>query len=481
MSKPMTSNATVALIRKSKLVAEDRLRRYLAKADHHAIDKLSPAELLDRLVDDGLLTPFQAEHLRDGRYQGFVLGNYRIQSRIGRGGMGQVFLAEQIGSGRRVAIKVLRKAADHAPLARERFVREALASAKLAHPNIIQVYDVDPDADPPYLVMEFVDGISLQAAVAQYGPFSPQEAAECGRQIALGLQHACDAGLVHRDIKPANVLLDRRGIAKILDLGIVRIVGECLTQLGQSDVILGTVEYIAPEQALSSQVDSRADLYSLGATLYFLLTGQPPFPEGDARAKILQLANDEPPPLSRLAPDVPVGLSAVIHKLLAKDPEDRYQWASEAARALAKWATPTDFPDRFFGRPQSTVANEGSPTAAISISALQPIPSSPTITPLPPELPVNDPCVGTVAFNDRNEPTATQTAAEITLRTNRPTLESDDPEIDNPLAAYDHAEASEVDEASEEDDRIVPWYVVAIGLLATAALIWIFWEQFLAK
>lgn len=468
MSKPSTSNATVSLVRKSKLVAEDRLRRYLAKADPRVLDELSPDELLDRMVDDGLLTPFQAEHLRDGRYQGFVLGNYRIHSRLGRGGMGQVFLAEQINSGRRVAVKVLRKSADGTPLARERFVREALASAKLAHPNIIQIYDANPDADPPYLVMEYVDGISLQAAVAQYGPFTPAEVAECGRQVALGLQHASDAGLVHRDVKPANILLDRRGVAKILDLGIVRIVGDCLTQLAQSDVILGTVEYIAPEQALSSQVDSRADIYSLGATLYFLLAGRPPFPEGDVRDKILQLAHEEPIPLDRLAPTVPAELVAIVHKMLAKDPDDRYQWSSDVARELAPWATPAEFPTRFFGRPTSTVANEGSPTAALSPDSLQPLPSTPA-------LPLEDPAAGTVEIGNCHELTATQTAGEITLRTKQ--IPEPEPDLEPVEANGD----SDDDRESDDLEPTLPWYVAGIGIAVAAFAIYVFWMLVIAK
>jgi serine/threonine protein kinase len=411
MSIPASPNATLTLVRKSKLVADDRLRRYLARLDPRELDALAPEELLDRLVDDGLLTPFQADQLGHGRYQGFVLGEYRIQTRIGRGGMGQVFLAEQMNTGRRVAVKVLHKAADQTPFARERFVREALASAKLAHPNIVQVYDASPDTDPPYLVMEYIDGISLQAAVAQYGPLTPAEAAECGRQIALGLQHASDAGLVHRDIKPANVLLDRRGIAKILDLGIVRVVGEYFTQLGQSDVILGTVEYLAPEQALSSSVDGRADIYSLGATLYFLLSGRPPFPEGDAREKILQLAREEPPPLTDLVPGIPAELAATIHRMLAKEPEDRFQWASDAARALAPWATPAEFPSRFFSKPSSTVANEDSPTAAVPKIALQPPPRVAVTETTP--APVADPASGTIEIGGSSDLNAPRTAPDL--------------------------------------------------------------------
>ena len=186
---------------------------------------LTPDTLLDQMVEANLLTAFQAEQLRNGRYQGFRLGNYRILDRIGSGGMGQVFLAEKDNTGMRVAIKVLRQQAYKAPKAFERFAREATISARLAHPNIVRVFDFHAGSQPPYLVMEYVDGISLQAAVAQTGPVAWGEAAHIGQQVALGLQHAHEAGLVHRDIKPANLLVDRHGGVKILDLGIVRVEG----------------------------------------------------------------------------------------------------------------------------------------------------------------------------------------------------------------------------------------------------------------
>ncbi len=462
MTKPDTSNATRALIRKSKLVAEDRLRRYFARLDHREIDQLEPRELLDRMIADGLLTPFQAEQLELGHYQGFVLGQYRIQSRIGSGGMGQIFLAEQIGTGRRVAIKVLHNSAENAPLARERFVREAFASFKLSHPNIVQIYDANPEADPPYLVMEYVDGLSLQSAVAQYGTLTPEEAAECGRQIALGLQHASDEGLVHRDIKPANVLLDRRGVVRILDLGIVRVIGECFTQLGQSDVILGTVEYLAPEQALSSQVDGRADIYSLGATLYFLLTGQTPFPDGDARAKILQLAREEPTPLTKIAPQLPAEFCAIIHKMLAKDPENRFQWASEVADALAPWAHPTDFPNRFFSQPGKTVTNEGSPTATICPDALQPIPKPvpETSTHLLRDTEESD----HVQFEDQDL-TTTQDMSEITLRNRKESPVS-------PAAEHETLSTFPSHQSTPSALEQIFWALLAIGAILAFILLY---------
>jgi serine/threonine-protein kinase len=210
------------------------------------------------------------------------------------------------------------------------------------------------DHDPPFLVMEYVDGVNLQAAVARSGAFTGAETATVGVDVARGLAAAAAAGLVHRDIKPANLLVDRHGRVKILDLGIVRLPGEdTLPRVDAgdgSDVILGTLDYLAPEQAVdSSTVDPRADVYSLGATLYFLLAGHPPFPGTDVRHKLAAKQYGEPVPIHRLRPDVDDCLSGVIHSLLARDPAARCPSAEEAAAALAPFAAPVaDFPSRLF-------------------------------------------------------------------------------------------------------------------------------------
>ncbi len=412
MAKPATLNATVALVRKSQLVAEDALRGFLLRAKPRQLVELTPARLLQQMVAAGLLTPFQAEQLQHGRYQGFRLGNYQIRDRIGRGGMGQIYLADHLGLDRQVAIKVLRPAAGAAPLARERFLREAYAAAKLSHPNIVTVFDVNTDVEPPYIVMEYIEGMNLQAAVARFGPLSAGEAAECGRQIALGLQHAYEAGLVHRDIKPANILIDRRGTAKVLDLGIVHVIGECLTQDYNPDVILGTIEYLAPEQAYSSRVDTRADVYGLGATLYFLLAGHPPFPDGDVRTKILKLYSAEPDPLTRLRPDVPRELANVVHRMLAKNPDGRYQTPIDAMAALAPWADATAvFPDRIFNQVEGTVSDEAGQTTTVPAVYFQPTPLG-YPTPIP-RRKTDD--AGTVELC--RDGTAPSVPCELTMRT----------------------------------------------------------------
>ncbi len=202
--------------------------------------------------------------------------------------------------------------------------------------------------------MEYVDGLSLQAAVARHGAFTAAEAAMIGIEVALGLAAAAAAGLVHRDIKPANLLVDRRGRVKILDLGIVRLPGEDTLPRMEggdgTDVILGTLDYLAPEQAQnSSTVDARADVYSLGATLYFLLAGHPPFPGTDVRHKLASKQYSDPPPIHRLRPDVDAGLSAAVHSMLVRDPAARCQSATECTTALVPFAAATpDFPARLF-------------------------------------------------------------------------------------------------------------------------------------
>ena len=351
MPRPATLTDAIDLVRECGLVEDRAVKEFVSRTKRDGFRGLTPEGLLARMVADDLLTPFQAKQLGEGRWRGLVLGDYHLQARIGKGGMGQVFLAEDRARGRSVAIKVLNPDFADDPIAKARLVREAHATASLDHPNIVKVVAIDAAHSPPFLVMEFVDGLSLQAIVSRTGTLRVEAMALCGRQIACGLAHAADAGLVHRDIKPANLLLDRTGVVKILDLGIVLLRGETSRLTFNPDgrrPILGTLDYLAPEQAFDSHaVDGRADIYSLGGTLYFLLAGHPPFPEGgshlfDARAT-------EATPIHHLRPDVPEELSAVLTTMLAFDPARRYQTALEAAEALAPWAIPVaGFPEDLF-------------------------------------------------------------------------------------------------------------------------------------
>jgi serine/threonine protein kinase len=249
---------------------------------------------------------------------------------------------------RLVALKVLDPHAfEHDPVARERFFREARAAGTLDHPNIVRAYDIDKFEQLHFLVMEYVDGTSLQEIVARNGPLDPGRAADYIAQAAHGLHHAHDLGMVHRDIKPGNLLLERTGLVKILDMGLARFFDQRhdnVTEKFDNNSVLGTADYLAPEQAMSNVVDIRADLYSLGGTFYFLLTGQSPFPEGTIAHKLLCHQNEEPRPVGSFRKDVPPELLAVLHRLMRKNPAERFQTPAELYDALGPWAEPEPVP-----------------------------------------------------------------------------------------------------------------------------------------
>jgi serine/threonine-protein kinase len=341
MPAPTSVPDLIDRLRKSKLVPADRLEGFLAALQTSG-DVSTPDELLDRLVAAGMITRFHADKLATGKYKGFQLADdrYLILDQLGQGGMGQVFLAEHAQMRRLVALKVLNPHAfEHDTVARERFFREARAAGVLDHPNIVRIFDLCQDGKILFLVMEYVEGLSLQSLVAKRGPLDVGTACHYARQVAFGLQHAHAMGFVHRDIKPANLLLERTGLVKILDLGLVRSEADAATGLTKqldNKSILGTADYVAPEQAVdSSKVDMRADIYSLGGTLYYLLAGRPLFPEGRTAQKLVWQQIKEPVPIDRLRPEVPPELAAVVHTMLQKRPDDRYATVADVFEALA--------------------------------------------------------------------------------------------------------------------------------------------------
>lgn len=340
MPAPATIPAFVELVSKSKLVDAERLRAFLHQA---GAVSTTPRNLAARLVAAGLLTQFQAEQLLLGKHRGFTLGKYRILERIGAGGHSTVYLGEHLLVRRRVAIKVLPTARSDNPTALARFYREARAAGSLDHPNLVKAHDVDCDNGLHFLVMDYVDGSSLQQIVARFGPLSIERSAHYIRQAAQALQAAYAAGLVHRDIKPANILLDRRGVIRVLDLGLARFFcdnDDPLTFKFDNNNVLGTADYVSPEQALNSHdVDIRADIYSLGATFYFLLTGRPLFPEGHITHKLIWHQTRQPPPLRQLRPDTPPALAALVERTIEKNPDRRYQTPTEMIEALIPWTT----------------------------------------------------------------------------------------------------------------------------------------------
>ena len=354
-------------------------------------------QLAQELLRRDWLTAYQVNQIIKGNGGGLILGPFILLERIGEGGMGQVFKARQKMLNRIVALKVIRKQCLGNPKTILRFLREIRAAAQLSHPYIVRAYDADQVDGTYYIAMEFIEGEDLAKLVKDNGPLRVDQSCEYIRQAALGLQHAFERGLVHRDIKPANLLVtravasDRRrssglikrpldmhikrsssrlprsdavqhypwGVVKILDLGLARwddsYTGEASAHLTKVGSVMGTPEFIAPEQARDSHTsDIRADLYSLGCTLYFLLTGRPPFPTGTMMEKLLQHQNDEAEPVGQARRQrllawrgtetpgsilkemlrVPAPVDKVVRRLLSKHPEDRYQTPVELANEL---------------------------------------------------------------------------------------------------------------------------------------------------
>ncbi len=337
MPSPASLDEFADLIRKSGVLGDDRLNPYLVKLKNSPEGKLPLADIAGLFVRDGLLTYFQAEQFLQGRWKRFTIGKYKVLERLGSGGMGQVFLCEHKLMRRRVAVKVLPTSKANDPSSLERFYREARAVAALDHPNIVRAYDIDEEDSLHFLVMEYVDGSSLQDLVRKAGKLDVLRACHYVYWAAVGLQSAHDNGLIHRDIKPGNILVDRTGVVKILDLGLARFFNddEDLLTKKYDESVLGTADYLAPEQAIDSHtVDGRADIYSLGATFYFMLTGSPPFPEGTIAQKLLWHQQKEPKSIRVLRPDVPEPIVAILEKMMAKNPKDRYQTPNELAEAI---------------------------------------------------------------------------------------------------------------------------------------------------
>lgn len=374
MPAPTTTAEFLSLVRKSGIVDETRLNAVVDKLRKSGRFPETPGKLAGLLVHEGLLTHFQAEQLLQGKWRRFHLGKYRVLERLGTGGMGSVYLCEHTLMRRRVAVKVLPASKADEPSSLERFYREARAVASLDHINIVHAYDIDQDEGLHFLVMEYVDGASLQEIVRRGGPLSPHRAANYIRQAAEGLAHAHAAGIIHRDIKPSNLLVDRNGVVKILDMGLARFFNDHDDALTRKydETVLGTADYLSPEQAVDShEVDTRSDIYSLGATFYFVLTGQTPFPEGKVAQKLIFHQTREPTPIEEYRRDVPAELIAIVRRMMAKSPDDRYQHPLEVAKALEPWAGTELIP------PRENELRQLSP-AAMGESSPQPTPRAAT-------------------------------------------------------------------------------------------------------
>lgn len=344
MSAGLATDRFLETLRKSSLVEEPALQAWLTEQTEKGTLPDSSNDLAAALLRDGLISRFQAQHLLAGKSRGYIVSDkYRILELLGQGAAGRVFLCEHVLMRRLFAIKVLTEQASRRKETMERFYREARASGLLDHPNMVRCIDIDQRGSMHFLVMEYVDGVNLYDYVQKNGPLPVDQAANYIAQAASGLQYAFEAGLIHRDIKPGNLLVNRAGVVKILDMGLARFYHDAngsITRETDREELLGTIDYIAPEQALDSHdVDIRADIYSLGASFYYLLTGRGPF-LGSTAEKLMRHQVAKPHPIRDSRPDVPAEVEQIIFKMLAKDPAERYQIPAEVEDALSSWLEP---------------------------------------------------------------------------------------------------------------------------------------------
>lgn len=345
MSEVASGSAFVETLKRSRLFNPEQL----GVASHRLQSGQSPADFLAQALELGWITAWQAKELGAGRYS-FFLGDYKLVARLGVGGRGIVYQAEHVTARRPVAIKILARELVDKPEAVQRFRREVQLAAALNHVNIVAAYDAHTLGKLHFLVMEFVPGKDLSCWIEELGKLPAAWACECIRQAALGLQHAHEHGMVHRDIKPGNIMVagdsvQQPPLAKILDLGFARNTTEApdgvrITQPGQ---VFGTPDYMSPEQAQdASIVDIRSDVFSLGCTLFRMLTGKYPFSGDTTMQKLLARVKGNAVKLRVYEPSLPAGLEAVLKKMLARDIEARYQTPLEAAEALEPYCMRAD-------------------------------------------------------------------------------------------------------------------------------------------
>ena len=322
----------------SKLLSQEEIATTLAPLPQPTRDG---EVLAERLIAAGKLTRFQADAVRERRFEELILGNYQVLDRLGAGAMGTVYKARHRRMRRVVAIKVLSRSVGQPEKLVKRFQREVEAVARLTHPNIVMAHDADEAEVGPFLVMEFVNGRDLASEVQQRGPLPIPEAVDCIMQAGRGLAYAHQQGIIHRDIKPANLLRDSDGVVKVADLGLARFNDpfgqspEEMSALTSPGSIMGTVDFMPPEQAMGlTDIDHSADIYSLGCTLYYLLIGCPPYVGPSLMAILLKHRDAPPPSLCAARREIPAGLESIFRRMVAKKPQERFAFMAEVVQAL---------------------------------------------------------------------------------------------------------------------------------------------------
>ena len=343
MTKTATESATEFLDEETREFLRCVLRSGLANADdlqnavrvllHDGLD-FSPQEMGKGLVTAGVLSRWQANMLLRGKKRGFALGSYILRKPIGRGAMSVVYLAQHTIMKRWVALKILPPSEAEVPILVDRFKRESEIAAKFDHPNVVRVFEFGDLDDKLFMAMEYVNGRNLHEYVARDGRLPCEFALDVIAQAAHGLAHIHDMGIIHRDIKPTNLLLSNSGDVKVIDMGLAKMERNELMGL-ERNRLLGTADFVAPEQVFDSRkVDERADIYSLGCTLYFALTAQPPFSADTVARQLRQHQAGAVPDVRDLRPDCPVGISELLQRMLSKVKDDRPSSANDLLRQI---------------------------------------------------------------------------------------------------------------------------------------------------
>ncbi len=341
-AEPLSLDSFLRTVLRSGVLDREQLRQSLLELPPE--QRQEPESLAEHLIQTGKLSRFQAAKLLQGTALGLVLGPFHVLAPIGKGGMGTVYLARDSRSQQLVALKALppKRAREEERLL-ARFRREMEMCQRVAHPHVAWTYEIGVCQGVYYIALEYIPGLTLYRLINEQGPLAVPRAARLFAEVASALDHAHTQGLIHRDLKPSNIMITPHDHTKVLDLGLALVQGEAPGErevIGGRGYVVGTMDYIAPEQAENAAtVDPRSDIYALGCTLYFALTGQPPFPGGTAAEKIQRHRTEDPVPVPQLNPAVPPTFIGLLRKMMAKNPDHRFASAAEVQEKLLAWAS----------------------------------------------------------------------------------------------------------------------------------------------